>query len=149
MQFTINNKAVSQVVGFVLSFAIISLITSSAIYTVSSLAETRVEYASEITSEALVNYVTNSIIECSATRRACPNANYSKIIEVPTKINNKNYYIEATNSWIFLNTTDGKIQVKSSTYKQDLFDTNIRGKVYGSSGLITIYNVGSDIFIIE
>jgi len=149
MKYRFNNKAVSQVVGFIISFAIISLITGSAISSVGTLAEQRVEYASEINANAIVNYITNSIIECSATRQACPNANYSKTVELPIKINNKNYYIEATNEWIFLNTTDGTIHVKTSTYNQGLLNTNIQGKVYCSSGLVTIYNVGSDIFLIE
>jgi len=143
----LNNEAVSQVVGFMISFSIIIMITGSSIYTVSFLIDQRVEYVSKITGETIVNYVTNTIIECSATIDACTDVNYSKTIEIPTEIHDRSYYIEASSSMIYLNTTDDFIKVSGTTYNQDKLGTNIYGSVYGSSGLIKIYNVGSDIYI--
>lgn len=143
----LNDKAVSQVVGFMTSFSIVILITGSSIYTVSFLIDQRVEYVSEITGESIVNYVTNTIIECSAAMEICENANYSKTIEVPYKILDRSYYIEASNNFIYLNTTDVSISVSGTTYNQDKLGTNISGKAYGSSGFIKIYNIDDNIYI--
>jgi len=48
---------------------------------------------------------------------------------------------------IYLNTTDGLIQVSGTTYNQNKLGTNISGIAYGSAGFVKIYNVEDEIFI--
>ena len=138
MKLRTNNKGVSQVIGFVLTFAIISMVTTSTIYTVSVLVERRNKVASELIAQDIVNYVVNAIMECTATRQTYPNANYSKMIEIPTTISGRYYYIEAAGSVVYLNATDGYVREKSTTYKQEELSTGILGKVYSANGEITI-----------
>ena len=153
MKIIKNKKGVSQVVGFIISFLIVSTITIMAIATVSSITESRIVHASRVTAESLVNYITNSVIECSATIKACKNAKYTKTIEIPTTLYGKNYYIEYDDNdeKLYIKSTDGKIQVSSTIFNQDTYEpgsdayVKIRvftdsEKVYSSSGQITIRN---------
>ena len=150
MRFKTNNKGVSQVIGFILTFAIISMVTISVIYTASTLVEQRNKAASEIIAQDIVNYIVNAIMECSATRQAYPNANYSKIIEIPTTICGRYYHIEAADSVVYLNTTDGYIVEKSTTYKQDELCEGISGRVHSGNGEITVFsNKTSNLYKIE
>jgi hypothetical protein len=145
----LNNKAVSQVVGFMVSFSIIILITGTSIYTVSFLIDQRVNYVSEITAESVVNYVTNTVIECSATIQTCKDVSYSKTIEVPVKIQERSYYIKAIpeEDKVYLNTIDDVIKVSSRTYNQDLIGIRVSGEAYSSTGFIRVYNEGENIYI--
>jgi len=154
MKIINNNKAVSQIVGFIISFLIISTITTTAIVTVSSITESRIIHASRITAESLINYITNSIIECSAAIKVCKNANYTKTIEIPPTLYGRSYYIEYNyeDEKLYIKSTDGKIKVSSTTFNQDvgfiggfapcvkiLVNTNSE-KIYSSRGEINIWN---------
>ena len=138
MRFIISNSGVSQIVGFILTFALVSLVTTSAIYTTSTLIENRNKKASELIAQDTVNYIVNVILECAATMETFPNANYSKNIEIPITIGSRYYNIEATSTRIYLNTTDGYIKENRTTYKQGELCNSISGSVYSEYGEVTI-----------
>ena len=142
--FKLGDKAVSQVIGYLLTFAIISATTVTVVYTTSVLLERRATAAAEIIAQDVANHVVDVITECIAMKQEFPNANYSRVINVPTTINGKNYYIVATDERVYVNTTDGKVSAKSTTYKQSELCIGISGKVYPSSGKIKVYVNKSD-----
>ena len=142
--FKLGDKAVSQVIGYVLTFAIISATTVTVVYTTSVLLERRATAAAEIIAQDIANHVVDAITECIAMKQEFPDANYSRVINVPTTINGKNYYIVATDERVYVNTTDGKVSAKSTTYKQSELCIGISGKVYPSSGKIKVYVNKSD-----
>jgi hypothetical protein len=150
MIFKTDVKGVSEIVGFILTFTIISAVTSSLIYTTSIFVERRELIASEIVANDIVNYAVNSILECAAIKQTYPNTNCSITIQIPTNINGKEYYIEATAAKIYVNMTNGNIQVNSTTYKQEYLCEEITGKVYSSGGELTIKsNKFNYIYVIE
>jgi hypothetical protein len=142
--FRLNNKAVSQVIGYVLTFAIISATTVTVVYTMSVLLERRATAATQIIAQDIANHVVDAITECIAMKQEFPDANYSRVINVPLTINGRNYYIEANDERVYVNTTDGQISAKSTTYKQEELCIGISGKVYPSSGKIRVYVNKSD-----
>ena len=135
---TSSNRGVSQVVGFILTFALVSVVTTSAVYTTSTLVENRSKFASELIAQDVVNYVINAILECSATIETFPNANYSKNIEIPSTIGTREYNLKATNTKVFLNTTGGYIKENSTTYKQEELCAGISGNVHSRYGEVTV-----------
>jgi len=142
--FKLGDKAVSQVIGYVLTFAIISATTVTVVYTTSVLLERRATAAAEIIAQDIANHVVDAITECIAMKQEFPDANYSRVINVPITINGRNYYIEATDERVYVNTTDGKVSARSTTYKQSELCVGISGKVYPSSGKIKVYVNKSD-----
>jgi hypothetical protein len=145
-----NRRGVSQVVGFILTFTVISMLTASLIYSTSVLLEQRNKIASEIIADDVISYVTYSIIECAAVKQTYPNSNCTMIIDIPLSIGGNEYYIEATTSKIFLNTTNGQITRNGTTYKQETLCDRISGKVYSSQGEVNIKsNELNYIYVIE
>ncbi|HDD57679.1 MAG TPA: DUF2341 domain-containing protein, partial [Thermoplasmatales archaeon] len=142
--FRLGNKAVSQVIGYVLTFAIISATTVTVVYTTSVLLDRRATAAAQIIAQDIANHVVDAITECIAMKQEFPDANYSRVINVPITINGRNYYIEATDERVYVNTTDGVIHAKSTTYKQEELCIGISGKVYPGDGKIRVYVNKSD-----
>ena len=60
-----NNKAVSHVVGFVLTFAVISTISVTMTYTVSIIIDNRVKNAAMLEAQSIANYISDAIMDLS------------------------------------------------------------------------------------
>ena len=144
-----NQKAVSQIIGFVITFGIISMVTASLTYATSIIVERRENAASERIAENLANYIVNAILDCSAIKQVYPNSNCSLTIYVPNKINERTYYIEATASQIYVNLSNA-ISGSASTLKQENMCHGITGKVYpGNNELVIKSNSENFIYVIE
>ena len=131
--------AVSHVVGFILTFVVISAATATVIYTTGVLAENRIEYATRIVARDIANYVVDAITEAIALKQQYPLANYSRVLEIPSDINGKPYYVEITDDRVYVNTTDGEVSESCTTYNQGELTVGISGKAYSYNGKLRVY----------
>lgn len=137
--FRINNQAVSQVIGYILTFGIISTVTATVVYTTGVMIDRRSTVAAEIIAQSIANYLVDAITDGIAVKQDFPNADYSRTINVPLTINGKSYYIEATDDKVYVNTTDGRISAHSTTYGQEEICIGISGRAYPFNGKIKVY----------
>jgi len=134
-----NNTAVSHVVGFILTFVVITSAMASIVYTTSVLVNTRVDNSVHIIARHIANYVADSITEALAIKQMYQNVNYSSTVEIPQEINGKSYYIEVANGKVFVNTSDG-VSENTTLYNQEKLDVGINeGRVYGDNGVLKIW----------
>lgn len=132
-----RNNAVSQVVGFILTFVIISAAVATVIYSTSVMINQRLNSTTRVVAQSIANAVADAVTEAIAVRQNYPEAIYHRVIEIPKDINGKSYYIEGTHDYIYVNTSDG-ISVKAPTYNQKELAIGIIGKVRGEAGKISI-----------
>ncbi len=133
-----NNLGVTQIISFILVFALVSTIMTSAIFISGNFIKTREEILSHKIAKDILEYVAYGIIECAAVIQTFNNASYSKTLELPMSINGKSYYIEISKDFLYLNLTDGSIKEKTTLYNQDKLCNGVYGKVFISDGDIRV-----------
>ncbi|HID24990.1 MAG TPA: hypothetical protein EYP23_00780 [Thermoplasmata archaeon] len=126
-----DERAVSQLVGLIIVLAIESTVVASALYVTSVYVDSRVKQLGVLQAQGVVNSVANAVTEVAAVGRLFPNMTYSQIISIPVKIGNRCYYLELTTNAVYANSTDGSIEVNSTTYKVE--DLDLGGRVFVSS----------------
>ncbi|MBI4393519.1 MAG: hypothetical protein HY556_06960 [Euryarchaeota archaeon] len=134
----LGDAAVSEVVGFILMFAlsVVILVVSMQAFNVirdssrdlSDASELRL-FAVQVASEAaLFGKVSNDF----------PNATFESVIRAP-EVQGRDYYVRATNKTIFANTTDGKIRVNSTTFRLEaISNLFVSGEVTPTGGLVKV-----------
>lgn len=132
-----RGNAVSHVVGFVLTFVIISATVATVIYSTSIMINQRLGDTTKVVAQSIANAVADAVTEAIAVRQNFPEAEYHRSIEIPREINGKQYYIEATQDYIYVNTTDG-ISVRAPTYNQKELGIGITGRVEGGVGRVSV-----------
>ena len=137
-----NDSAVSSVVGFILSFALSAMILIVSIFAFTSMQDSVYARAAEIELKDLGNRVVAGISESLEVRRNFPNATYSRTIPLPAAIKGREYYVEATSDRVYVNTTDGRIHVASTTYKASAEGASISGRAYSSSMYLVVTFLG-------
>lgn len=133
-----GEKAVSQVVGFVLTFVIISTATVAIIYTTSFIINTRIKETTYIVAQDVANYVANAVTETLSIKQNFILANYTSFLDVPRSILGKSYYIELTDKYVYVNVSDGT-SARCELFKQEELAIPFSGKVYPESGKIKIW----------
>lgn len=131
--------AVSQVIGFLLSFVIASSLLVTAIFFTTTLVSERLERSAEIQATEILNRVVDAVVEAAYVKQTYPNADYCKTLDIPTSIGGHQYYIEFTDDKIYLNFTTMHSSINVSTYKLGILNVGLSGKVYSSSGKVKIY----------
>ena len=132
-----RSSAVSHVIGFILTFVIISATVATVIYTTSVMINQRLSSTTKVVAQSIANAVADVVTEAMAVRQNYPQAVYHRVIEIPKDINGKSYYIEATDDYIYVNTSDG-ISAKAPTYNQKELGIGVTGKVDSSAGKVFV-----------
>jgi len=136
-KFIKNRKAVSEVVGYALSLGLMAIILVSAYVVTNQTLDEKIKITGNIQAGNLADEIADVIINAINTRQNHPNANYSRILTVPDQIANRNYYIKITDSYVFVNSTDGIFSEKSSLYRTPIVNNiDVKDKLYGSTGQI-------------
>ena len=118
-KITNNTLGVTQVISFILVFILVSSMMGVTIFVSGELIKKRSELLSHKIAKDILEYVAYTVIECAAVIQTFSNASYSKTLELPTYINGKNYYIEISGDFIYLNLTDGSVKEKTTLYNQN------------------------------
>lgn len=138
-----DKNGVSAVVGFILSFLISALILSASILAFTSALDITYRRAAEMELQDLANRIVAGVEHAVEIYIKFPNATYVRTIPVLEEVKGRQYYIQATNDTIYVNTTDG-ISVKSTTYRAEVIGIKISGKVYSGARSLSIYLKGEE-----
>ncbi|MCD6237522.1 MAG: DUF2341 domain-containing protein [Thermoplasmata archaeon] len=133
-----NKRAVSEVVGYILMITIASTVLAATIYTSSQIIDRKITEVGSYQAKALANQIADAIVDVTWIKRSLPDANYERIIKLPDDIAGLSYYIQLTDDAVYVNTSDGRISEKSTTYKAKDLGIGVSGKVYGGTGNIKI-----------
>jgi parallel beta-helix repeat protein len=140
-----SNKGVSNVIAYLFSFAMASMIMVSAVYVTNGVISEKTKQVAELEAQNIANYVANAIAETIATRQAMPDANYSKNLDLPSRIAGKSYNIEIAENAVYVTTSDGAVRKSASTFSKDGVDNGITPSTISSDeGKITVSYTKSD-----
>jgi len=144
-QFRKNNFAVSNLMGYMLSFTIAFILMTSSMLVTNTILNEKTMSVAELQAQSIANQVADAIVDAIAVSQAIGDANYSKTLDVPKGLagylGRRNYYVEITESTVFVNTTSGDISKTATNFNTEELDVGISGKAFGSSETLTIsYN---------
>jgi hypothetical protein len=134
-----NKKAVSHVIGFIFMMMLISTTSVAVIYTSNLLIDNKTRDAAEILAQDVANIVADNVMGAVTARRSLPESTYDAEIDIPPNLAGRGYYVEITDSVVFVNTSDGCISKNSTNYNAEEFEIGISGRVSGSNGKIRIF----------
>lgn len=134
-----NRKAVSEIISYALSLGIMTIILVSTYFMINHTLDEKVKITGNIQAGNIADEIANAVLNTITMRQLYPYSDYSRTITIPWSIANKDYYIEITNSFVYVNSTDGVISERSSLFRVPIVNNiDVRNKVYGSAGRIKI-----------
>jgi len=143
-KFRKNTHGVSNIMGYMFSFAVASMVMVSAVFITMNIVDDKTSQVARIEAQSIANYVANTVAEMVAMKEANPNAEYSKTMDIPVDLAGKSYYIEVTADRIYVNTTDGHVTASCTTYHADELNIGVSGRINGGSGQATLSSFSSD-----
>lgn len=133
-----NNKAVSQVLSFVLSLGLTATVVVAAGFLTTYYVDKNLKSAAQAEAENLANQVVNLLINAYLIKEQYPNADYSTSMDIPLKLVNHFYYtITVNDNGVHVNSKDNSVQV-TKTYFYPLNTNVVDSSVDGSEGGLTV-----------
>lgn len=131
-------SAVSSVIGYIFSFGLSALILIVSINSFTSIQQTTYDRAVEIELIDAANRIVAGVNAAVDVHRSFPNATYCRQVSIPGEIKGRHYSISATQDTIYVNTTDGRINKSSTTYKASAEGILISGMIYSGSDYVIV-----------
>ncbi len=125
-----------------------SLVATSSILVVNTIIDEKTSSAAEIHARDIANKISDAIINVCLFKENYPSANYSTTVDIPYQlIDYFNYYIELNNNFVFINSTDGLVNVKNSLYNcSGRIGWDIQGRVDGADKLVISCNSSNYVY---
>jgi len=141
-----NKKGISNVLGYLLSFAIASVVMVSAVIITSGIINNRTAAVAELQAQSIANKVADAIVEAVAVDQSTPEGDYTKTMDIPLEIAGRQYYIDITDAAVYVNTTDGLVSKSAPTYGAGSSKTGVSSDtIYSGGGEIEISLERSDV----
>jgi len=141
-----NKKGVSNVLGYLLSFSIASIVMVSAVVITTGIINNRTATVAELQAQSIANKVADALVEAFAVDQSMPDADYTKTLDLPVDIAGRSYYIEVTDKAVYVNTTDDLVSKSSPAYGAGKSKTGVSGeRIYSGSRAINISIERSDV----
>ena len=135
-----NKRGVSNVLAYVFSFTIATIVMISAVLITTGIIDNKVTSVASLQAQSVANKIADAIAEAIANRQSTPELNYSKTIDVPRDLADRDYYAEVSGTTVYVNTTDGRVSKSCPTYSTELLNIGATsGRIYcAGSGKIKI-----------
>jgi len=133
-----NSQAVSNILGFVFSFSILSLIMSFSVLTTISIIDAKSHEAASVEAQNLANQIADAMVNAITISQSMPNAEYYNYFEFPETLAGFDYYITIENNIISVKTTDGEIHKSCPMYNTNYLAFNIEESITGGQEGISI-----------
>lgn len=134
-----DDRGVSEVVGFILSFALSAvflMISLTSFYAAKSNTEAVV---SAVELRAIADRVASRVVEAGLMGQEFPNATYNVTVAIPTDLNGVPYYVDATPAAIHVNSTTEETRATASTLRLDaVTGFQVSGRAYSSNGHVVV-----------
>jgi hypothetical protein len=112
----LDKKGVSNVLGYLLSFLILTMLSVSTIYLTNSLIDDKVGKTAGLEAQQVANKVAYGIIEAITKVESNPNSDFEKTLDIPVDLAGLNYYIDITDNTVYVNSTNGRISKTSPVH---------------------------------
>lgn len=106
-RFAPDTDAVSEVVGFLLTFAIAVVLLVAALQTFSVVQDYSQDLAAGAIAEDIANRIVFAVLEATDVAQRLPGATYEAKVDLPTEIRGRPYRIEMTKTTVYVNETGG------------------------------------------
>lgn len=130
-----NNYAVSNVLGYLLTFSIVSLLMVAAVLTTNSIVESKNISAGEQIAQSLANQIADSLVDVVSLSQSNPSTFFDHSLDIPSNLAGRRYYIEITAEKTYVNSTDGKISRSCTNYNHDL-NLGLHQKIFSDTNKI-------------
>lgn len=134
-----NDEGVSEVLGFILSFALSAVFLMIALNSFYAAKGNTEAVVNAVELRAIADRVSARVVEAALIGQEFPNATYNVTIAVPTDLNGLPYYVEATASTIYVNASGGQLSASASTLRLDaVTGFAVSGRAESSNGHVTV-----------
>jgi hypothetical protein len=106
-RFASDQHAVSEVVGYLLTFAIAVVLLVAALQTFSVVQDYSQDLAAGTIAEDIANRIVFAVLQATDVAQRLPGVQYDFIVGLPTEIRGRPYRIEMTNSTVYVNESGG------------------------------------------
>jgi|GEM_PF-1761007 len=140
-----NRKGVSNVFGYLFSFAVASMVMVSAVIMTKNVMDDRSAKVGNMEAQTVANKMADAIVEAIAAGQSMTDGDYSRALDLPNDIAGLDYYMEVTDKFVYVNTTNGVISKSCPNYGAGSSNLGIaNSKIYGGSGSVRIILDRSD-----
>lgn len=137
--FQRDDSGVSELIGFILSFALSAVFLLIALGSFYTARENTDAVVTGVELKTIANRVAEHIVEAGLVSQEFPNATLNVTVALPQDLNGHPYYVEATPSAIYANTTDGTLSAQATTFKLDaVTGVSVNGRVYSSNEVLIV-----------
>ena len=134
-----DRKGVSNILGYLFSFGVASILMVSAVLITTGILNNKAAAVANIQAQSIANKVADAIVEAIAVGQPTSNAEYKKTLDLPTDIAGRGYYVDVTDTMVYVNTTDGIVSKSCSTYTAEDLKIGVGGgRIYCSAGKLNI-----------
>jgi p-aminobenzoyl-glutamate transporter AbgT len=105
-----NNSAVSNVLAYLFSFTIATMIMIASVYITRNMIDNKTAEVAGIEAQSVANRVANAILEIASSSQTSSGLNYKKTLNLPETLAGLIYYIEVNDHAVFVNTTNGFVK---------------------------------------
>lgn len=119
MRFRNDDSGVSEVIGFVLSFALSAVFLMMALTSFYTAKNNTEAVVSAVELRAIADQVASAVIEAGLVGQEFEHATYNRSVSIPHDLNGVPYYVVATRGTIYANATGEQFAASASTLKLD------------------------------
>ena len=144
--FRRDDGAVSEVIGFVLSFALSAVFLLIALSSFWMAKDNTDSVVTAVELKTIANRVSARIVEASLVAQEFPNATLNLTVPLPQDLNGHPYFVKATAAEVVVYSADGTLSANATTFKLDAVpNVRVEGLV-ASSGefLVVSYSLQPD-----
>ena len=137
-----NQQGVSNVIAYLFSFVIASTVMTSSVLITTGIIQDKTAQIASVEAQNLANKIADALVEAIASGQSMPDSEYTKTLAIPVYLAGLGYYVEVTDTAVYVNTTNGMVSKKSTTYAVENLNIGFSsGRMYSGSGKIKIiYN---------
>lgn len=138
-----DDGGVSEVIGFVLSFALSAIFLLIAMNSFWVAKDNTDGVVTAVELKTIANRVAARVVEAGLSAQEFPNATLDLTVALPQELNGHLYYVDATASAIYVRSTDGSLSASATTFKLDaVTGLTVSGRVHSSDErLIVTYSL--------
>lgn len=134
-----NDHGTSEVIGFILSFALSSVFLLIALSTYYQASANTDSVVTAVELKAVADRVATRIVDAGLIAQEFPHASLNISMDLPQTANGHSYIVTANATTITVNATDGTVSATSSTFKLDAVSgVTVSGSVYSTQERIII-----------
>lgn len=133
-----RDEAVTEVIGYVLSFAISAIFLLIALNVFYQARANTEEVLTGVELKSIADKVASHIVAAGLVGQEFPNATLQERFDIPKDLNGRGYNVTGTSTEVKVATVDGGLSATATTLKLDASGITVSGTVYSSQERITV-----------